>query len=78
VDVQRVRPQGALCTSRDRFGKAIVDDFGFGGKDGPQTITLDVNTSVASGAYDLRCVLPPGGAVFTYQIAEFTPTEELP
>ena len=40
-------------TSRDRFGNALLggEDFDFGGKDGPQSITLDVNTSAESGAH---------------------------
>jgi len=80
VRVNGGNDQDVLCTvtSRDRFAKFLRDDFGVGGKDGPQTITLDVNTSVASGAYELTCLLPPRGAVLTYQITEFTPTEELP
>lgn len=76
--VVSVNNQNVLCTltSRDRFAKFIRDDFAVGGTNGPQSVTLDVNTSVASGSYELTCLLPPGASVLTYQLTEFTPTVE--
>lgn len=79
VELQGSKGKNALCTltNRSRSGKAFSpDDFETGGANGPTFIALNLKAANSFFSYfDLTCVLPPGGKVFSYRTIEPSPTD---
>jgi hypothetical protein len=73
VNVRSAGGQALDCrlASRDKNGISIENKAASTTSSTPVSLNVDVNASAVLGTYALDCLLPPNGAILTYDIDEF-------